>query len=95
MVLGDLLYPSFSVFFHHQAFLLVGINIKRPACFCPSCLHWQLHCRTAEQDSPPSLCLSVCLSLSLMCQRSRAGTGQAAMSISSIHQAVGRVAERG
>lgn len=52
---------------------------------------------TAEQLSRLSLCLFVSLppSLSLMCRLSQAGVGQAAMSISSIHQAVGRVAERG
>lgn len=51
----------------------------------------------AEQLSRLSLCFFVSLppSLSLMCRLSQAGVGQAAMSISSIHQAVGRVAERG
>lgn len=60
--------PDFQYFFHHQAFLLVGFNIQLPACFCPSCVHWQLHCRTATQDSPRlSASQPLCLPLSLWC----------------------------
>lgn len=74
--------------------VLIWVETELPPCFCPSDACWQ---GRAKQPSRLSRCLFVSPppSLSLMCQSSRAGVGQAAMSISSIHQAVGRVAERG
>jgi len=70
---------------------LIWANIMHPPCLCHqsnSCQAW------LEKRSRFSLC-PLSPSLSLMCQSSRARVGQAAMSISSIHQAVDRVAEKG
>lgn len=89
---ANIIYDDYYNIIYISVVPLIRVDI--PPCFCPSNACWQ---GSVEQRSRFSLCLFVSLSpsLSLMCQLSRARAGQAAMSISSIHQAVGRVAERG